>query len=122
MQTTLRLNSDLAVKINHVLTRTSFHTVQEFVIAAVEEKLQQLGMAEKDPIDLAMGFLKHRNGGTATFLADKELEIEKELGLSYADAFFIAQAILKSAACVTIDHREFDPLEKANEAAFYWLR
>ena len=49
-------------------------------------------------------------------------ELKPIYRMSYADAFAVAQSILTDATLVTTDHKEFDPLERANVVRIKWLR
>jgi predicted nucleic acid-binding protein len=42
--------------------------------------------------------------------------------ISYADAFVLALAEQEKAIVISTDHHEFDPVEKAGEIRFFWLR
>jgi predicted nucleic acid-binding protein len=42
--------------------------------------------------------------------------------MSLADSIALATASLLQASLITADHHEFDPIEKAQEATFFWFR
>jgi hypothetical protein len=42
--------------------------------------------------------------------------------LSYADAFALAYSEAQGVPLVTTDHGEFDPIDQAGAARFFWLR
>ena len=42
--------------------------------------------------------------------------------ISLADSIALAEAKLRKAQLLTADHHEFDPLDRKEEARFYWIR
>jgi len=69
---TVTLAPELMQKITKAINIAKVRNVEEFVTLAVEEKLRRLEEQKKDPIDLAMGMLKGKKGGTELFMRDKQ--------------------------------------------------
>ncbi len=86
-----------------ILKRNDYATAQ-----VTYRSIRQLPIRFEDRIDDPMIF--------------KVGELKSSYRISYADAFASAQTLLLNARLITTDHKEFEPLEKAEVLPVFWLR
>jgi predicted nucleic acid-binding protein len=56
------------------------------------------------------------------FLIEVATHFKLTYKISVADSFALATAKIEAAKLVTSDHHEFDPIDKAGELSFLWIR
>jgi predicted nucleic acid-binding protein len=106
------LNGDVAVSMHKV---NLFEVYYDFLRSAGEDMANStMASFESAPIKVV--------GTIANELMREAAKFKTSFKISVADAFALATAKLDGATLVTADHHEFDPIDKAGELEFLWIR